>query len=145
MKLKVNEVLGFYTAVVMNAQDLGVSKTDLENYLNTELDETDVIKAFGAALKAMREIEKESLNTLSKEIDIPNPTINRYENGINAPTIPQIVKIVAHFKIPFEMFVFLGVAKLQGQDIEAWYRACRAAIESGLKQNRAQRRAQGKH
>lgn len=145
MKLKVREVLGFYTAVVMNAQDLGVSKADLENYLNTELDETEICQSFALALKGLRAITKESLNTLSKKIDIPNPSISRYENGLVVPTVPQIVKIVAHFKIPFEMFVFLGVAKLQGQDIEAWYRACRAAVESGLKQNRAQRRAQGKH
>lgn len=141
MKLKVNEVLGFYTVIIMNAQNLGVSKSDIENYLNAELDETDIIKAFGAALKTMREIEKESLNTLSKEIDIPNPTINRYENGINAPTIPQIVKIVAHFKIPFEMFVFLGVLKLQGHDIESWYKTCRRELENAKQQNRAQRRA----
>ena len=145
MKLKVREVLGFYTAVVMNAQDLGISKADLENYLNTELDETEICQSFALALKGLRAITKESLNTLSKEIDIPNPSISRYEHGLVVPTVPQIVKIVAHFKIPFEMFVFLGVAKLQGQDIEAWYRACRAAVENGLKQNRAQRRAQGKH
>lgn len=145
MKIKVREVLGFYSTVVLSAQNLGAPQKEIENYLDIELDENEIIKAFGAALKAMREIEKESLNTLSKEIDIPNPTINRYENGINAPTIPQIVKILAHYKIPFEMYVFLGIAKLKGVDIEAWYRVCRNLVENYQKQNRAQRRAKGKH
>ena len=45
-------------------------------------------------------------------MDIPNPTINRYENGINIPTITQAVKLADYFDLSIELFIAMGLAAI---------------------------------
>ena len=73
----------------------------------------EIAQCFGLALKTVRKIKGVSLAKMKKEIDIPSQTINRYENGINIPTIPQAIKIVTYFDLNIELFIFLGLAGLK--------------------------------
>lgn len=112
--------------------------------LNREFTETEIANAFGVTLRALREHKNFSLNGLSAEIDIPNPTINRYENGINIPTITQAVKIVSFFNLPFEMFVLLGMCNIyEKMEIAKAYDKFQNDIAEAHKKaviNRAQRK-----
>lgn len=77
-----------------------------------EFTESEISAAFGYTLKKLREHKGLSLNALSKEVDIPNPTINRYENGINIPTITQAVKLADYFDLSIELFIAMGLAAI---------------------------------
>ncbi len=80
----------------------------IEN-LSGQFTETELGKAFGNSLKKLRTHRKLSLNTLSKLVDIPNPTINRYENGINIPAITQALKLADFFHLSIEEMIFFGL------------------------------------
>ena len=79
--------------------------------------EADISKAFGISLRNLRTYKKLSLNALSEKVDIPNPTINRYENGINIPTITQAIKLTEYFKVSIEEMILLGIIDENGQKI----------------------------
>ena len=79
--------------------------------------ETEISKAFGLSLRKLRTNKKLSLNALSEKIDIPNPTINRYENGINIPTITQAIKITEFFNVSIEEMIFFGIIDENGEKI----------------------------
>ena len=102
MELKFRDIMTIYSDM------FPISPTLLDQVFTEE----EIGKAFGVTLRALRECKGYSLNALSREIDIPNPTINRYENGINIPTITQAVKIVAFFHMPFDMFLLLGICNI---------------------------------
>lgn len=138
MKTKISEILGYYSMILP-------PRKEIQQYLDIELDEDEICQCFALALKTLRGITKESLNSLSKAVDIPNPSISRYENGLVVPTVPQIIKLIAHFKIPCELFMFCGILKKQGMDVTQIYSDFVTTIEQSKKQNRAQRRAKGKH
>lgn len=95
---------------------LKLKKTILETGLDKakfDLDftELEIGKAFGKSLKALRKKKGFTLDELSKAVDIPNPTINRYENGINIPTITQALKLADFFEVTIEEMVARGIAE----------------------------------
>lgn len=99
------------------------------DFADREFDENEIGKAFGITLKALRASKKLSLKNLSNIIDIPDATINRYENGINIPTITQAIKISEFFEIPIEIFVLLGLEHMENPiDIAENYQKLLAAF-----------------
>lgn len=84
-----------------------------------EYTEEEIGKAFGRSLRALRKHGKLSLDTLSKEVDIPNPTINRYENGINIPTITQALKLADFFGVTIEEMIVCGICEESEEKIIA--------------------------
>lgn len=100
MKVKFKSILTIFNNVFPISNEL----------LEREFEENELGCAFGCALKALRGHKNLTLKQLSTEIDIPFQTINRYENGVNIPTITQAVKIVDFFNLPLEMFLILGLA-----------------------------------
>ena len=99
------------------------------DFADREFDENEIGKAFGITLKALRASKKLSLKNLSNIIDIPDATINRYENGINIPTITQAIKISEFFEIPIEIFVLLGLEHMENSiDIAENYQKLLAAF-----------------
>lgn len=107
MKVKIKEILGIYESLIPE------SGNEVKNF---EMDETEVAKAFSIALKAVRKYKKISLQALAEQIDIPNPTISRYENGLVVPTLPQVIKIAYFFELPISLFILLGAMGLVGAD-----------------------------
>ncbi len=83
------------------------------NFSSQEFDEIEIGKAFGITLKELRKHKNLSLKSLGNNVDIIDSTINRYENGINIPTITQAIKIAEFFEIPIEVFILLGLDHLQ--------------------------------
>ena len=82
----------------------------IEN-LSKQFTEAEIGKAFGSSLKKLRTHLKLSLNAFGALVDIPNPTINRYENGINIPAITQALKLAEFFHLSIEEMIFLGWMK----------------------------------
>ena len=82
---------------------------DNPTLLGREFNEMEAAKAFGLALKTLRQCRGLSLKALEQATEIPNPTINRYENAINIPTISQALKLCGYFGLSIEIFVALGV------------------------------------
>ena len=82
----------------------------IEN-LSENFTEREIGKAFGNSLKKLRSHLKLSLNALSSLVDIPNPTINRYENGINIPTITQALKLSEFFHLSIEEMIFFRAGR----------------------------------
>lgn len=114
MKVKLKDIMGVYAEMLpLTADDNDV--------LNYEVDEAEIGQAFGATLKTARSVKKLSLNELSKLVDIPNPSISRYENGLVIPTIPQAIKLASYFDLTVEQFIFLGIAGLKGGNITELY------------------------
>lgn len=79
--------------------------------------ETEISKAFGFSLRKLRTYKNLSLNALSEKVDIPNPTINRYENGINIPTITQAIKLTEFFNVSIEEMILFGIIDESGEKI----------------------------
>ena len=108
---------------------------DKQAILDKEFTEAEISKAFGVTLKKLREFKGLSLTALSKEVDIPNPTINRYENGVNIPTITQAIKITDYFDLSIELFVLMGLCALyEGTDITVHYQRLQNALQEAQRQ-----------
>lgn len=123
MKLKYKDLL---------AGQVEIFKVRLPNpeILEREFDETELARAFGLTLKTLRNYKKMSLNALSQEVGIPNPTINRYENAVNIPTIPQAMKLSSYFGMSVELFTVFGLANINdGMDIVEYYEKIISAFE----------------
>lgn len=100
-------------------------KIRFENYygegnaiLDRDFEENEIAEAFGRSLKTLREYKKLSLRDLSKEVDIPNPTLSRYESGQNIPSITQGIKICGFFDMNIESFVQYGLMDKYGVTIK---------------------------
>lgn len=100
------------------------------NFTDQEFDEIEIGKAFGIALKELRKHKNLSLKSLGNSVDIIDSTINRYENGINIPTITQAIKIADFFDLPIEVFILLGLDHLQNNiDIPKSYEMLLSAFD----------------
>lgn len=109
--------------------------SDRQEILNREFTEEEISKAFGYTLKKLREYKGMSLTALSKEIDIPNPTINRYENGVNIPTITQAIKITDYFDLQIELFIIMGLCAIYEEaDIINLYESLQKALKGAQRQ-----------
>lgn len=135
MKIKVKDILWIIAEVFPSIYN---SKEVLEY----EIDETEIMQCFAVALKTLRRVKKLSLNAMSEKVDIPNPSISRYENGLVTPTLPQAIKIATFFDLNIELFIFLGLAGIKGGDIETMYQDYTVKMKSARALNRQQRRAQ---
>lgn len=100
-------------------------KIRFENYygegnaiLDRDFEEIEIAEAFGRSLRTLREYKKLSLRDLSKEVDIPNPTLSRYESGQNIPSITQGIKICEFFDLSIESFVQYGLMDKYGVTIK---------------------------
>jgi len=78
-----------------------------------ELNESDCAKAFGLSLKRLRRLNNLTLDKLSEEIEITNPTLNRYESGYNLPSIFMALKIANYFDVNIETMIFAGFMEIQ--------------------------------
>ena len=137
MKIKVKDILWFIAEFLPDIRDE-------KEALDYEVDETEISQCFATALKALRRIKKLSLNALSEKIDIPNPSISRYENGLVTPTLPQAIKIATFFDLNIELFIYLGLMGTKGADIENLYQKFTEQMKGARKLNRQQRRAHKK-
>lgn len=108
MKLTFKDIL-FSNESLETLQSLELTnskESDLEAF---ELTENEIGNAFGKSLKELRLYKKLSLAKLGKLIDIPPQTLNRYEHGINIPTITQALKISSFFEINNETMILYGL------------------------------------
>ena len=115
-----------------------------DDILNTEIKEEDITKAFGLALKEVRKAQGITLRKMSEDIEIPNPTINRYENGQNIPSLLQAIKIANYYHISIELMLILGMtALIENVDIGRYYQQLRGALDEAKKKaiiNRARKK-----
>ena len=74
-----------------------------------EFGETELSCAYGNTLKVLRTHKKLSLDALGKFVNMHPQTINRYENGVNIPTISQAAKLTEYFGMTIELFIALGI------------------------------------
>lgn len=108
---------------------MGEKLNGKKEILDREYTEEEIGQAFGHTLKLLREYEDLSLKALSKEIDIPFQTINRYENGVNIPTITQAIKIADYFHMSIELFVIFGLTSIHEHiDVLPYYQKLKSAI-----------------
>lgn len=118
MKIRFKNILG----------SMGNQLHQKKDIIEREFTENEISEAFGYTIKKLREYKKLSLNALSKEVDIPNPTINRYENGINIPTITQAVKLADYFDLSIELCIIMGLAAIhENADIISQYKKLETA------------------
>lgn len=99
MKIEFNKFLG--------AQDIP------ELNMNVELEELDCAKAFGLSLRRLRKMNNLTLVELSEKVEIPNPTLNRYESGYNLPSIFMALKIANFFDVNIEQMIIAGICELE--------------------------------
>lgn len=87
-----------------------------------DLTEEDCARAFGMSLRRLRRLKGLTLDQLSEQVEIPNPTLNRYESGYNLPSIFMAMKIVNYFDVNIEVSIMSGVLELEdisnGKDTE---------------------------
>lgn len=77
-----------------------------------EAREEDIKVAFGKGVRAMRIAKNVSLMEMEKALDIPNPSLSRYENGKNAPSITQAYKIANYFETDIPAIIFTGLMEM---------------------------------
>lgn len=77
-----------------------------------EADEEDIKIAFGKGIKAMRTAKNVSLTEMENILNIPNPSLSRYENGKNAPSITQAYKIANYFETDIPAIIFMGLMEM---------------------------------
>ena len=134
MKLFIKDLLLGYEGIITVKDDI----------LSTEIKEEDIAKAFGLALKEVRKAQGITLRKMSEDIEIPNPTINRYENGQNIPSLLQAIKIANYFHISIELMLILGMtALIENVDIGKYYQQLRGALDEAKKKaiiNRARKK-----
>lgn len=77
-----------------------------------EVDEKEMEKAFADCLKSLRKYKKYTLKQVSEGTGIPIPTVQRYENGENVPSIIQAYKLSYFYKIELnDMFLAGYISK----------------------------------
>lgn len=81
--------------------------------IDIELNESDCAIAFGLSLRRLRKNKGLTLDKLSEEIQITNPTLNRYESGYNLPSIFMALKIAQYFDINIEQIIFAGICEME--------------------------------
>lgn len=112
--------------------------------LDKEVSDEDIAKAFGMAIKAARSEQNITLRKMAEEVEIPNPTINRYENGQNLPSLLHAIKISNYFDLSVELMLIMGLAALyDGTDIKPYYAQIINALNEIKKKhvlNRAKRK-----
>lgn len=81
--------------------------------IDIELNENDCAIAFGLSLRRLRKSKGLTLDKLSEEIQITNPTLNRYESGYNLPSIFMAFKIANYFDINIEQIIFAGICEME--------------------------------
>lgn len=116
-----------------------------EDVLNVELDETQIAQCFSIALKELRRYKKISLQALADIVEIPNPSISRYENGLVVPTIPQAIKLTAFFELPIELFICLGLVGVEGGNLIDIYKNFTQRMNAEKYKNRERRRGNVTH
>lgn len=84
-------------------------KFDIEEDNKWEVEEEEMAKSLARALKAIRNVERYSLKTVSEKTDIPFQTIARYENGENIPSIIQAYKLAYFYQIPINDMFLIGL------------------------------------
>ena len=73
---------------------------------------------------------------MAEDVDIPNPTISRYENGQNLPSLLQAIKIANYFDLSVELMLIMGLTALyDGADIVPFYSVLKNALENSKKEN----------
>ena len=77
--------------------------------IDCEFFEDDCAIAFGLSLRRLRKSKGLTLDKLSEEIEITNPTLNRYESGYNLPSIFMALKIVNYFDTTIESMLYAGI------------------------------------
>ena len=102
---------------VITSKFLGIN--NLPN-IDCELNEEDCAKAFGLSLRRLRKDKGLTLDKLSEEINITNPTLNRYESGYNLPSIFMALKISQYFDTNIEQMIFAGVCELDDKSKGVW-------------------------
>lgn len=80
--------------------------------IDCELNENDCAIAFGLSLRRLRKFKGLTLDKLSEEIEITNPTLNRYESGYNLPSIFMALKIANYFDTTIESMIYAGITEM---------------------------------
>lgn len=74
-----------------------------------EISEEEMAISFAKALKYIRKYLGHSLQTVSKNTDIPFQTISRYENGENTPSIIQAYKLAYFYGFSVNDMFIIGL------------------------------------
>lgn len=90
----------------------GQLKHSTDKLLEREFDEMDIAKAFGFAVKSIRKYKNITLVQMEKDLEIPNPTLSRYENGLNIPSMTQAIKISDYFDIGVNLMIIFGLVAI---------------------------------
>ena len=108
MKIRLDKIL-FDTGIRIGQSDY-----------HLDVEENDIKIAFGQSLKHLRQHKGYTLVQLEKELDIPNPSLSRYENGQNSPSIIQALKIAQFFGTDINAMIFCGLVDDSGTMILEW-------------------------
>ena len=128
MKISYKNILLFFK----NYVDLSKVNQDI---INREYTEEEIGEAFGYTVKVLRTHKGLSLQKLAQEVDMQNPTINRYENGLRIPSITQAIKLADYFNLPIELMILFGLAGLEENlDITIYYDKIQTALQEAQRQ-----------
>ena len=113
--------------------------------LEREFDEEQLNQAFALTLKTLRSYKKLTLKILGEDVGMNPQTISYYENGTNAPTIANAMKLSSYFEMSIELFTLFGLANLtEGADIVKLYENMRKKLQE-VHRKMVIQRAKGKH
>lgn len=74
-----------------------------------EITDEHAIEAMARGLKAVRKWRGYTLKQVEQQTEIPNPTISRYENGENVPSVIQTMKLCTLYEIDIEDIFMCGL------------------------------------
>ena len=80
--------------------------------LAIDYNDEDIAKAFGMSLRRLRKYKGLTLMELSKAVEVPNPTLSRYESGYNLPSILIGLKIADYFGVGIESMIAAGLLEM---------------------------------
>ena len=74
-----------------------------------EISDERAAEAIATGLKEIRKRRGYTLKEVEKETEIPNPTISRYENKENIPSIVQTLKLCTFYDITIDEILLAGL------------------------------------
>lgn len=80
---------------------------DIEGTLT--ITEEQAINGIAVGLKRVRKWRGKTLKETEAATGIPHPTISRYENGENVPSVVQMFKLCTFYKVEIRQILMLGI------------------------------------
>ena len=80
---------------------------DVEGTLT--ITEQQAIDGLAKGLKRIRKWREKTLKETEAATGIPHPTISRYENGENIPSVVQMFKLCTFYKVEIKQILMIGI------------------------------------